>query len=342
MNYFIVLAALFMFNVCNADTQCPVVSKTSPTDRRKDTSVVRLVQYNVEWFFIDYYANADCPGNNCSWHNATEANTHLTYVANVVKELNPDIMNLCEVEGCDELGMLIKNVSPDYNPYLIKGADTSTGQNAGMITKIDPIRDLYRTEERVNYPIPNSKCGYTGAPGNSGVSKHYITEFSINDMDIVMIGAHLLAYPTDTERCAQREAQAQVLQNVIIGYHKKNYDIIVLGDFNDFDGEVLDSNNNKPISQVLDILKGNMGMYAGEYELSNSAEKMPQSERYSDWWDKNGDCKSVPTEFSKIDHILVTPRIQDKIVGQFIYTGYAEFCGTYNSDHYPVVIDIKI
>ena len=33
-----------------------------------------------------------------------------------------------------------------------------------------------------------------------------------------------------------------------------------------------------------------------------------------------------------IDHILVS--------GTFIYQEYDEYCGTYNSDHYPVVIDI--
>ena len=44
-----------------------------------------------------------------------------------------------------------------------------------------------------------------------------------------------------------------------------------------------------------------------------------------------------------IDHILVSDTIKNKITYAFIYQEYDEYCGTYNSDHYPVdpvVIDI--
>ena len=37
-----------------SDTECPTVSSIG--DRRKDKNSLRLVQYNVEWLFIDYYA----------------------------------------------------------------------------------------------------------------------------------------------------------------------------------------------------------------------------------------------------------------------------------------------
>jgi exonuclease III len=230
--------------------------------------------------------------------------------------------------------MLIQGSS--YNPYLINGKDTSTGQNVGMLTKINPRVNLYRTEEHVNYPIPNSKCGYTGAPGTAGVSKHYITEFTLNNMNIAFIGAHLLAFPTDSMRCAEREAQATVLQNVIISYINKKYEIIMLGDFNDFDENTPDRNNNIPTSHVLDILKG---MNTNIYTLYNAASLIPQSNRYSDWYDSNGDCKSTLNEFSMIDHVLLTSNLMDKVKNVFIYQEYAEYCGKYNSDHYPVIVD---
>lgn len=38
----------------------------------------------------------------------------------------------------------------------------------------------------------------------------------------------------------------------------------MMGDFNDFDGKILDVNNNKPTSQVLDILKGDNLFSAAE------------------------------------------------------------------------------
>jgi hypothetical protein len=348
MNYLPRFFGVLLFVVLkvftNADTQCSI-TPSIPSDRRSNSKSLRIVQYNTEWLFIDYYSNSDCPGNGCTWKNASEAKTHLSYVSNVIKQLNPDILNICEIEGCDELHYLLEssNISNGYAPYLKKGTDTATGQNVGILTKIDPIVDLYRTESRISYPMINSKCGYVGTAGTTGVSKHYITEYAIENMKIAMIGAHLLAFPTDTMRCAEREAQASVLQSVIYEYIQQKYEIIMLGDFNDFDENVVDANNNIPTSQVLDILKGkSMGTQKQLYQLYSVAQLMKKNTRYTDWYDKNNDCKSLPTEFSMIDHILVSENILNKITNAFIYQGYDEYCGKYNSDHYPVVIDIDI
>jgi len=334
--YFIPILVLLTFVCVKPETFCPVGS--SSFDTRSDKTKLRIVQYNVEWLFLDYYAASDCPGNGCAWTNESAAKEHLQHVSTIIQKLQPDILNLCEVEGCDELSAL---VTAGYTPFIIRGKDTSTGQNVGMLTRIGPST-MYRTEERVSYPIAGSTCGYTGAVGDSGVSKHYISEFLIGGRNVAMIGAHLVAFPTDAARCAQREAQAQVLQNVVLDYVNKGYDIIITGDLNDFDGEVLDANSNKPISHVLDILKGNVGLHAGAYQLTNVAEKIDQSKRMTDWWDRNKDCVSKSTEFSMIDHILVTDALREKITNSYIYNAYTEFCGTYNSDHYPVVVDFEI
>jgi len=324
-----------------SETECPYI--TTIGDRRSDKTKLRLVQYNVEWLFIDYYSPMNCPGNGCTWKNSTEALLHLDYVVNIIKEVNPDIINFCEVEGCDELNMLKDKLDGSYIPYLKKGTDSSTGQNVGMLTRIDPLKSLYRSDLKFNYPITDSNCGYTGSSGSSGVSKHYITEFEFNGMHIAFISAHLLAIPTDPSRCAQREAQALVLQSVIYDFINKDYEIIMLGDFNDYDAEILDINSNKPISKVLDILKGLQGDLAGKYELYSAAETIPQDERYSDWWDSDNNCNTASIkDYSMIDHILVTDKIRKNIINTFIYHGYDEFCGKYNSDHYPVVVDLII
>jgi exonuclease III len=340
---FTLLLALSAFFV-KADTECPVISQASVSDRRTNKTTFRLVQYNVEWLFIDYYSSANCPGNGCTWKTETDAQTHLSYVTNVLTELNPDLVNFCEVEGCDELNMVINEMELKetnvYKPYLKKGTDTSTGQNVGMITKVDPLVSLYRTETKVSYPIAGSKCGYTGSPSTSGVSKHYITEYKFGDLKTAFIAAHLIAIPTDPARCAQREAQAQVLQYVIYDYFLKGYEIILLGDMNDFDAEVLDVNSDNPISKVLDILKGLDGEYKGKYILTNVASRIIQNERFSDWWDSDNNCEtSSEKDYSMIDHVLVTSKINSKIINAFIYHEYREYCGKWNSDHYPVVID---
>lgn len=334
------LSFLYFLGLTLADTECPIVSDMG--DRRTNKNKLRLVQYNVEWLFIDYYSPMNCPGSGCTWVNQSEADIHMDYVANVVKNLNPDIINFCEIEGCDELNMLKDKLDDNYyTPYLKKGTDSSTGQNVGMLTRVDPLVDLYRTEMRYDYPIQGSKCGYTGVPSSSGVSKHYITEFKFNGYNIAFIAAHLIAIPTDPTRCAQREAQAIVLQNTIYSYINNGYEVIMLGDFNDYDAEVLDVNNNKPTSRVLDILKGNDGDLAGSYTLYSIAEEIQQKERYSDWWDSDSNCNtSSQKDYSMIDHVLVTDAIRHNILNAFIYHGYDEFCGKYNSDHFPVVIDL--
>jgi exonuclease III len=325
----------------NADTECPNISGID--DRRKDKNALRLVQYNVEWLFIDYYSNSNCPGNGCSWKTIDDAKTHMSYVSNVIKELNPDIVNFCEIEGCDELSYMVNELGDSsYKYYLKFGTDTSTGQNVGVLTRIDPLINLYRTETRVNYPVAGSTCGYTGY-GSSGVSKHYITEFSFGGMKVALIAAHLIAIPTDSSRCAQREAQAQVLQYVVSDYVAKGFEVILMGDMNDFDAEVKDMNNNTPNSHVLDILKGLSGEKKGTYTLTNLAYKVTQNERYSDWYDSDNNCAtSSIKDYSMIDHILVTSKIEQKVAKVFMYHGYNEYCGKWNSDHYPVVVDLVL
>jgi exonuclease III len=330
---------LFLSSV-KCDTECPNVVLSE--DRRENKQSLRLVQYNVEWLFIDYYSAMDCPGDGCTWKTIDDAEKHLSYVSKVISELKPDIINLCEVEGCDELNEVKNYLDDSYVPYLKKGTDTSTGQNVGMLTRIDPIVDLYRSEEKITYPISGTKCGSTSSSGTSGVSKHYITEFDLGVYKVALIGAHLLAIPTDPSRCVQREAQAQVLQNIVYGYIGRGYEIILIGDMNDYDGEILDMNDDKPTSRVLDIMKGLDGQKKGTYELTNIAVSIKKDERFTDWWDSDNNCNTTSQkDYSMIDHILVTDNVYSNIVNAYIYHGYDEYCGKWNSDHYPIVVDFE-
>jgi exonuclease III len=341
INFLNTVFSIFLFlSSVKCDTECPNVVLSE--DRRENKQSLRLVQYNVEWLFIDYYSAMDCPGDGCTWKTIDDAEKHLSYVSKVISELKPDIINLCEVEGCDELNEVKNYLDDSYVPYLKKGTDTSTGQNVGMLTRIDPIVDLYRSEEKITYPISGTKCGSTSSSGTSGVSKHYITEFDLGVYKVALIGAHLLAIPTDPSRCVQREAQAQVLQNIVYGYIGRGYEIILIGDMNDYDGEILDMNDDKPTSRVLDIMKGLDGQKKGTYELTNIAVSIKQDERFTDWWDSDNNCNTTSQkDYSMIDHILVTDNVYSNIVNAYIYHGYDEYCGKWNSDHYPIVVDFE-
>jgi hypothetical protein len=112
----------------------------------------------------------------------------------------------------------------------VTGTDTSTGQNVALLTRIDPSQPLARSEERVNFPVQGSSCGYQRRQGrkfdanleSSGVSKHFTARFSLANpwcnqsssscavpaLGISLIAAHLVSKPVDPRACSQREAQA--------------------------------------------------------------------------------------------------------------------------------------
>ena len=80
----------------------------------------------------------------------------------------------------------------------------------------------------------------------------------------------------------------------------------------------------------------------GTYTLTNVAYRIGQNERYSDWWDSDNNCNTTSQkDLSMIDHVLVTSKIDKQIMNIYIYHGYKEYCGKWDSDHYPVVIDFK-
>lgn len=117
---FLTFSLLTFLRMIIGDTECPYIYSIG--DRRENKNKLRLVQYNVEWLFMNYYEPMDCPGSGCTWKNETESKKHFEYVANVVNSLNPDIINFCEVEGCDELNLLnsLLQNNTKYVPYLKK------------------------------------------------------------------------------------------------------------------------------------------------------------------------------------------------------------------------------
>ena len=66
----------------------------------------------------------------------------------------------------------------------------------------------------------------------------------------------------------------------------------MMGDFNDFDDEILDLNSNIPTSKVLEILKGHWGTYKDQYELTSVASLLKQQQRFSDWYDSDNNCNT--------------------------------------------------
>jgi len=322
----------------NAQAGCPAAPSPAG-DRRTDKSKVVIATFNAEWLFL--YRN-NCPGTGCTWKNIDEAKVHLANIANVIVEINADILVIPETESCTVLKDLLSlNVLANrgYKPYLVPGKDTATGQNVGLITRIDPSSDLLRTENRHDYPVVGSNCGWSGTPTTSGVSKHFYTVFNIPGLPkpLLMMGVHFVAFPVQNDRCSQREAQASVIRDIVVeqGLNKK-YEVVVLGDFNDHDPTITDEAGSVGKSKVFNIIRGT--------ELDNVLIKHPNYKTgvgiYSGWWDKNSNCRDDKGgEHTLIDHILTTRTLPIRSIKFF--HGISASCTSFISDHWPVIMELS-
>jgi len=333
-------------DVCNAHivTQCKAAPAVSG-DRRTDKSRLRFMEYNMEWLFTNYthsMGSIECPGD-CAWPNYSIAHTHMIETATYIANLDPDVLFVEEVSDCWQLQKLIdampSSSSSVYVPYLLLGTDTATGENCGLITKIDPIQNLSYSEEYVDYPISTSTCGYTGS-GSTGCSKHFMTKLKVDGIDkpITIVGVHFIAYPTETDRCAKREAQATIIANSFIepAYEDGDY-IIVAGDFNDYDNDVLDAADDVPLSTVTEIIKS-----AGDL-VNVAAYISDQSERYTAWYDENGDCVDDGNdENTMIDQFMMSQSMTQYISNVFMDHSYVADCWSTYSDHWPVIVDLNL
>jgi len=319
---------------------------TTNQDRRRDRSHLSVATLNAEWLFWD--DGNDGPSNKCPrshsqgtcpWEDGEEAEAHIVAVAKALKIINADIIAVEEVLDCVVLQCLIDYMEDNtYRPYLIPGTDSATDQNVGIISRIDPLSPIFRTEARETIYREESPCGQ-GLPQpsyNSGVSKHFIARFNVPGLGpLTLIGLHFLAFPVDPDRCIRREAQATVIKKVATAELQAGRQVIVLGDLNDYDFDVIDRSNSRPISRVSRLLKLND---QGAKVMVSAAEYIPlQSDRYSSWWDRNNNCVVEPGELTLIDHLFVSDELKDVIVSTRIYNTI-ELCGSLQSDHYPVKI----
>jgi len=152
---------------------------------------------------------------------------------------------------------------------------------------------------------------------------------------LCLIGLHLIAYPTGIpSNCAQREAQAIVISQLVAGMLAMDHSVIVLGDMNDYDNVTRDSSNNVPISKALAILRDPLPNVTGD-ELINAANLTEQENRYTSYYGTN--CALL----SSIDHILYSNDLAPYATGVTFDHSYAADCDSLESDHWPVILQLN-
>lgn len=261
--------------------------------------------------------------------NQELAEKHMEHLANVIIRNNPDIVNLVETEGLSAVSTFNEKFLKDqgYKVYFEEGIDTYTGQDVALLSRVD-IQNFGRYGE-------TPYCGLT----SKRVSKNYFAMLEVYNTKIALISLHFLSRPTAKDRIPKREAQAATIKQLAVSLDDLGYNIIMFGDFNDFDGDAdcLDINGNKPTSKVLWSLKKLNGADE-EDDLINVASKVKQEERYTAHYDKNeNNTLQFPKEVSAIDHILISKKLEGNIT-EVKYDH--EHDPLEVSDHFPIVLTL--
>jgi exonuclease III len=294
-----------------------------------EAAAFRIVAFNAEWLFDGRSDPID------NWGSPAAAQAHLEDVARTLEPLDADYISLAEVEDAAILARLNELLGGGYHPIFVQGTDTSTGQDVAALSLIAPAQAPDRTAERVSYPVSGSRlaCG----SGSQGVSKNYCAELDLAGTPVTILGAHFLAYPDRCDRSIQREAQAWIVANAARAALAEGREVIVLGDLNDFDGAALDAAGNRPSSQVLSILK-NLDPATDGDELVNVCARLPQADRYTDWYDRDKDgIDDGKFEHSQIDFVLVSRVLAERV--SFVAIAHTSPAGEV-SDHWPIVVDL--
>lgn len=249
-------------------------STPAKQDRRLDKSRLRIVNFNPEWLFhFGGSGETQCPGLNCAWKTQEQSLDHLTKIASILLAIDADIIHLDEVENIEVLKVLVSIMTTmiekmpfklnctskdghGYVPYMVRGSDYSTGQNVAVITRIDPTVALWRSNAKASFPIKDSNCCAQGDEcprGWTTLSKHYFAHIQPEGWpSLLLVGVHLIAHPEVPIRCAKREAQALLVNELIERSREKLKfdDIILLGDMNDHDRDCPGADGSLPLSQV--------------------------------------------------------------------------------------------
>lgn len=320
----------FRFAAAFAVACLPAVTARAE-DRRADTGRLTIMTFNAQFLW-----DGEPPEEGqvqFPWKGApTEAQARMEKIAAIIRQCDPDIVNLVEVENLEALTMLNDRYLPGrgYRPYLEKGRDTYTGQDVALLTRIDPEGGSIRRDDRKGQSSGASKS----------VSKNYIARFEVGGEKLALIGLHFLAQPNREDRRPEREAQSDAIRKIALEEAGEGYQVVIAGDFNDYDGSAdsADHIDSSPITLVLSSLRA-MNPATDADDLINAARFAPKPERYTAFWDQNDNGRiEADREFTSIDHILISRALEDNVRGvRFVHSHDPREL----SDHFPILLFLE-
>lgn len=301
---------------------------------------IKVLQYNVENLFMSVGKHERTDEGDFKRVSDAEIKPawELEGVAKPMREFDPDLMVLEEVESVDSLAKFNKEyLGASYRPLLVKGND-ERGINIGFYVKQDlPLDITIESHKDMQWTDP-----VTGKTGPL---------FS-RDLPAVLV---------------RREGETGSPLLIVLGNHAKSK--------RDRNGdplsEKLRSAQYEGVAEIIDGYRSKYGkdvpiMMAGDFntDVRNSASVKPVRDRLVDAFDVKG--VSGPdrvthsfhphggkTEYNQIDAVFVSPSLAKSIVDARVYR-YKDANGnvkplprTYDersqnpSDHFPVMVKVS-
>ena len=292
----------------------PVAEDHRVEDHRADATRLVLMNLNAEFLW-----DGEAPEEgkiDFAWKGSPEkAAAHMADIAEIILAQDPDIVHLAEVENLRALETLNHRFLADsgYRPYFVEGTDTATGQDVALLSRVT-----------IDTMTRDSRRGHSGST-RKGVSKHYVATLTVGDLRLGLVGIHLLARPSKQNRVGPREAQADAVRRMASDLIEDGRSVIVWGDFNDFDDRTRDREGNRPITRVLEWIRG-LDPKDPTDDLFNVTERLPQKQRYTNGRDA-------------IDHILISPDLVPRLLDVQISHDHDPRAVT---NHFPIIVHLRV
>ena len=254
-----------------------------------------------------------------SW-NVNSLRAREPIIEKIIKTEAPDIICLQEVineVAAKRLQKTLQKKNLNYELHFIESRDTFLEQDVVFFTKsnLGAIKEI-KVKDPEN-PVYPSKCA--------------ILTCLIEEERIAFIGLHLKAVPTKPSAVEKREKQADAVAKQLKRLHEAGYTSFVLGDLNDWDPVVPDTDTSqkatptsKAIKKIKDFIPG------GDDELINSLRWVTSM--------KNRYTYNYKGSKTVLDHILI-PRTWNDRVSRVTIDHERP---TQASDHYPVILYLKL
>ena len=257
----------------------------------------------LEWNVGNFFDTVDNPDTKDTILTEEEYARKMQLIAGQIKNVNADIVALCEIENEAILSELANKCGYEYH-YLVEGND-ERGINVAMMSKLEAEYTSNR----------NMKVPYKGNPNYKFSRDCPVAKITLGDKNVYILINHLksmLGDPIKTEQ--KRIAQVGGILDIIDRIYQtdKMPYIILTGDF-----------NSHRMTEPLNILqKAGLTIINYSYKESSSYTHVYRGEKHD------------------LDYFMINDIVRDNLRSFAMFTFHK--VDKKASDHYPVLLKVDI